>query len=131
MLVATFGSDALAGYTIGIRMIIFALLPSFGMSNAAATLVGQNLGAGKPDRAETSVWRTALFNMAFLGVVGAIFLLFAPLLVSVFTSNPAVVPYAVRCLRIVSVGSKPVRDEPAARNTASDQRSSEDNRVWR
>ena len=103
-IVATFGSDALAGYTIGIRMIIFALLPSFGMSNAAATLVGQNLGAGKPDRAETSVWRTALFNMVFLGGVSVIFLVFAPLLVSAFTSNPAVVPHAVRCLRIVSAG---------------------------
>ena len=103
-IVATFGSDALAGYTIGIRMIIFALLPSFGLSNAAATLVGQNLGAGKPDRAETSVWRTALFDMAFLGGVSLIFLVFAPLLVSAFTSDPAVVPYAVRCLRIVSAG---------------------------
>jgi putative MATE family efflux protein len=103
-IVAAFGSDALAGYTIGIRMIIFALLPSFGMSNAAATLVGQNLGAGKPERAETSVWRTALFNMVFLGGVSVIFLVFAPLLVSAFTSNPAVVPHAVRCLRIVSAG---------------------------
>ena len=103
-IVAAFGSDALAGYTIGIRMIIFALLPSFGLSNAAATLVGQNLGAGKPDRAETSVWRTALFNMVFLGGVSVIFLAFAPLLVSAFTTDPAVVPYAVRCLRIVSAG---------------------------
>jgi putative MATE family efflux protein len=103
-IVAAFGSDALAGYTIGIRMIIFALLPSFGLSNAAATLVGQNLGAGKPERAETSVWRTALFDMVFLGGVSAIFLVFAPRLVSAFTINPAVVPYAVRCLRIVSAG---------------------------
>jgi putative MATE family efflux protein len=103
-IVAAFGSDALAGYTIGIRMIMFALLPSWGLSNAAATLVGQNLGAGKPDRAEASVWRTALFNMFFLGGVSLGFLTFAPVLVSAFTDNPGVIPYAVSCLRIVSAG---------------------------
>ena len=103
-IVAAFGSDALAGYTIGIRMIMFALLPSWGLSNAAATLVGQNLGAGKPERAETSVWRTARLNMFFLGAVSVIFLTFAPVLVSAFTTNPGVVPYAIRCLRIVSSG---------------------------
>jgi Na+-driven multidrug efflux pump len=103
-IVASFGSDALAGYTIGIRLIMFALLPSWGVSNAAATLVGQNLGAGKPDRAETSVWRTAFLNMFFLGGVSIAFLVFAPLLASAFTDNPAVMPYAVGCLRIVSAG---------------------------
>ena len=103
-IIAGFGSNALAGYTIAIRMVIFAMLPSWGLSNAAATLVGQNLGAGKPDRAETSVWRTAFYNMLFLGVVGAFFLIFAPQLVSGFTRDPAVAPYAVRCLRVVSSG---------------------------
>jgi len=103
-IIAAFGSNALAGYTIGIRMIMFALLPSWGMGNAAATLVGQNLGAGKPDRAETSVWRTAFYNMLFLGGVSAVFLTFAPVLVSAFTTDPAVAPYAVACLRIVSSG---------------------------
>ena len=103
-IVAAFGADALAGYTIGIRMIIFAMLPSWGMSNAAATLVGQNLGAGRPERAEVSVWRTALFNMFFLGGISIVFLVFAPLLVSAFTSDPIVAGHAVRCLRIVSAG---------------------------
>jgi putative MATE family efflux protein len=103
-IIAAFGSAPLAGYTIGIRMIIFALLPSWGMSNAAATLVGQNLGAGKPDRAETSVWRTAFYNMLFLAGVGAVFVTFAPLLVSAFTTDPAVAPFAIGCLRIVSSG---------------------------
>jgi putative MATE family efflux protein len=103
-IIAAFGSNALAGYTIGIRLIIFALLPSWGMSNAAATLVGQNLGAGKPDRAETSVWRTAFYNMLVLGAVSVIFLAFAPLLVSAFTTDTGVAPFAVACLRIVSSG---------------------------
>jgi putative MATE family efflux protein len=103
-IVASFGSAALAGYTIAIRLVIFAMLPSWGMANAAATLVGQNLGAGKPDRAEASVWRTATYNAIFFGVVSVLFMITAPVLVTAFTADPAVAPHAVRCLRIVSGG---------------------------
>jgi putative MATE family efflux protein len=99
-----FGSAAVAGNTIGIRIILFALLPSFGVSNAAATLVGQNLGAGKPDRAEAATWKAGLYNTICLGTVGAIFLLLAPQLIQFFTSDPEVARYGVRCLRIVSAG---------------------------
>jgi putative MATE family efflux protein len=99
-----FGSAAVAGNTIGIRIIMFALLPSFGVSNAAATLVGQNLGARRPDRAEAAVWRAGLYNTICLGFVGLIFLLFAPQLIGLFSSDPEVVPYGVRCLRIVAAG---------------------------
>ena len=99
-----FGSAAVAGNTIGIRIILFALLPSFGVSNAAATLVGQNLGANKPDRAEAAAWKAGMYNTICLGTVGAIFLLFAPQIVSLFTMDPEVALYAVRCLRIVSAG---------------------------
>jgi putative MATE family efflux protein len=101
---STFGSDAVAGYTIGIRVIIFALLPSFGMGNAAATMVGQALGASKPERAERAVWLAGFYNMIFLGIVGAVFLLFAPQIISLFTTDTRVAPYGVDCLRIVSAG---------------------------
>ena len=99
-----FGSAAVAGNTIGIRIILFALLPSFGVSNAAATLVGQNLGAGKPDRAEQAAWKAGLYNTVCLSLVGAIFLFFAPQLIAIFTSDPEVAPYGIRCLRIVAAG---------------------------
>jgi putative MATE family efflux protein len=99
-----FGSAAVAGNTIGIRIILFALLPSFGVSNAAATLVGQNLGAGKPDRAEAAAWKAGLYNTMFLGAVGLIFLVFAPFIISFFTKDAEVARYGVRCLRIVSAG---------------------------
>ena len=97
-------TDALAGYVVGIRVIIFALLPSFGMSNAAATMVGQALGARNPDRAERAVWKAGSYNVVFLGVVGLMFILFAGPIIRVFTVNPHVVPYGIDCLRIISCG---------------------------
>jgi len=103
-IVATFGSTALAGYTIAIRLIIFALLPSWGISNAAATMVGQNLGARKPERAERAVWQSAFYNMLFLGSVGVVFLAFAPQIIALFSGDPAVHRYGVAGLRIVSAG---------------------------
>ena len=102
--IASFGSPAMAGYTIGIRTILFALLPSWGLSNAAATMVGQGLGAGKPDRAERAVWTAAFYNMVFLGLVGSFFVVFAPAIVAIYTSDPEVTPYGIACLRIVSCG---------------------------
>src|SRR5881296_3226295 len=104
-IVSMFGSAALAGYTIAIRIVIFAILPSWGLSNAAATLVGQNLGAKQSDRAETSVWRTGFYNMLFLGGVGVFFILFAEPIVRLFTHDPAVVPLGTSCLRILSYGN--------------------------
>jgi MATE family, multidrug efflux pump len=104
-IVSLFGAAAVAGYTIAIRIVIFIILPSWGLSNAAATLVGQNLGAKQPDRAETCVWRTGLYNMLFLGSVGIIFAIFAQPLVRVFTNDPSVAPMAASCLRIVSYGN--------------------------
>jgi putative MATE family efflux protein len=99
-----FGSAALAGYTIAIRIVIFALLPSWGMSNAAATLVGQNLGAKKPDRAQRSVFLAGVYNMAFLGVVGLVFFLFPGSFVGVFTADSAIAPVATEGLRIIAAG---------------------------
>jgi putative MATE family efflux protein len=104
-IVSIFGAAALAGYTIGIRVVIFVILPSWGMSNAAATLVGQNLGAGQPERAEKAVWRTGLYNMAFLGAVGILFIFFAEPVVRLFTHDPEVVRLGAACLRIVSYGN--------------------------
>jgi putative MATE family efflux protein len=103
-ILSMFGSGALAGYTIGIRIILFALLPAFGISNAAATMVGQNLGAGSPDRAERAVWTAAVYNMILLGTVGLVFLLGAPAITWIFSDDPLVQPYAIACLRIVSLG---------------------------
>jgi len=104
-IVSLFGAPAVAGYTIGIRIVIFAVLPSWGLSNAAATLVGQNLGAKEPDRARNAVWRTGLWNMIFLGSVGIIFIVFAPWIIGLFTQDKLVVPIAINCLRIFSCGN--------------------------
>ena len=103
-IMSTFGSPAVAGYTIAIRLIVFAILPAWGMANASATLVGQNLGAGFPDRAEKSVWRTAFLNMLFLGMVTIIFVLFARPLLSLFTQDDEVLRNGILCLKIVSLG---------------------------
>ncbi len=102
--VAGFGSEAIAGYVIGLRVIIFALLPAVGLSNAAATLVGQNLGAEKPERAESSVWKAAFINAAVLGAVSLLFLFFSNGIVGFFTDEPEVVAYGTDCLRIVAYG---------------------------
>lgn len=106
-IIARFGSAAVAGHTIGLRIILFALLPSWGMSNAAATMVGQSLGAGKPERAERAVWRAALYNVCFLGVVGLLFVVFAGPIVNIFThaaAGPEVQQYGEECLRIIACG---------------------------
>jgi putative MATE family efflux protein len=104
-IISVFGSAALAGYTIAIRILIFILMPSWGLSNAAATLVGQNLGARQPERAQISVWRTGFYNMIFLGVIGVFFLIWATPVVRLFTQDPEVVPLAASCLRILSCGN--------------------------
>jgi putative MATE family efflux protein len=104
-LVSVFGSTAVAGYTIAIRMFIFFLLPPWGLCNAAATLVGQNLGAKKPERSEAAVYRTGLFNMTYLGLVSILFFTAAEPLVRIFTDEPDVVRVAVDCLRIMSIGN--------------------------
>jgi len=103
-ILALFGSAALAGYTIAMRVVMFALLPSWGLGNAAATLVGQNLGAGSPERAEQAVWRAARYNLIFLGAVGAALVLFAPAVIRLFTQDAGIVAQGGPCLRIVAAG---------------------------
>jgi Na+-driven multidrug efflux pump len=103
-ILSTFGSQALAGYAIGLRVILFALLPSWGLSNAAATMVGQSLGARDPERAEKAVWLAAFYNLCFLISIGLIFLALAPQIASLFSKDLEVQRYAVSCLRIVALG---------------------------
>jgi putative MATE family efflux protein len=103
-ILASFGSAALAGYTIAIRIATFVLLPSWGMANAAATLVGQNLGAGKPERAEQSVWAAGRYNFVFLGLVSVLFIAMPEPLVRFFTSDTAVIRYGNDALRIIAFG---------------------------
>ena len=103
-IISSFGTDAVAGYTIAIRVILFALLPSWGMANAAATMVGQALGAKDPDRAERAVWRAGFYNMIFLGIVGLIFVVFAPQIIGLYKPDAEVARYGIDCLRIVSYG---------------------------
>jgi putative MATE family efflux protein len=102
-ILSAFGSVALAGYTIAIRIVIFALMPAWGLANAGATLVGQNLGAGKPERAEQAVWIATRFNVMFLGIVGLLFVVFAGPLVQFFTEEPDVLGYGTRALWVMSL----------------------------
>jgi putative MATE family efflux protein len=103
--ISSFGSVAVAGYTIGLRIFIFAVLPSWGMSGAAATMVGQNLGAGKPERAARAVYLTGLYNMAFLGLVASAFVFVPESFAGLFTSDRAELQYAADCLRIIAYGN--------------------------
>ncbi|MDM9632180.1 MATE family efflux transporter [Robiginitalea aurantiaca] len=103
-LMSEFGSEVLAGYTIAIRVIMFSLMPAWGMSNAAATLVGQNLGAQKPDRAERSVWLTGKYNAGFMALVSLVYLIWAPEILTLFSRIPDVVQNGALCLRIVAAG---------------------------
>jgi Na+-driven multidrug efflux pump len=103
-IVSGFGSNALAGYTVAIRIVLFALLPAWGLANAAATMVGQGLGAKKPERAERAVWIAGRLNLYFLGTVGVLFLIAAPLIVRLFGADPDSTAYAVQALRIISAG---------------------------
>lgn len=102
--VALYGSAPIAAYTIALRLIEFVFLPAWGLGNAAATLVGQNLGAGFPERAEKSVWQASRYNVVFMTVTGAVFIFFAPAIVGLFTADEEILRYGVSCLRILGVG---------------------------
>lgn len=103
-IMAEFGSEVLAGYTIAIRVLMFTLMPSWGMSNAAATLVGQNLGAAKPERAEQSVWKTAKYNALFMGAVSVFYLVFAEAIIRIFSKETLIVEYGALSLRVIAAG---------------------------
>lgn len=103
-LLGQISKEVTAGYTIAIRIVIFTIMPSWGMANAAATLVGQNLGAGHPDRAERSAWRAGHFNMIFMATVGVIYLSFAPFFIGLFSQEPAIVEAGSLALRILAGG---------------------------
>ncbi|MGE0811797.1 MAG: MATE family efflux transporter [Vicinamibacterales bacterium] len=103
-ILSAFGSAVVAGNTIGVRLIMFAMLPAWGLANAAATMVGQALGAGKPDRAARAAWLASGYNMAFLGGISVLFYALAPPIVGIFTSAPDVSVHAIECLRTVGLG---------------------------
>jgi putative MATE family efflux protein len=103
-IISIFGSEIVAGYTIAIRIVSFILLPSWGISNAASTLIGQNLGAKKPDRAERAVYITGIVNMILLGAIGLILVSFPEPFIKLFIHEPGVVKSGTECLRIVSIG---------------------------
>lgn len=103
-IMSEFGSEILAGYTIAIRVMMFTFMPSWGMSNAAATLVGQNLGAGKPERAEQSVWKTGKYNAIFMATVSIVYLVFASTILRWFSDEPDVIKYGSLCLQIIAAG---------------------------
>ena len=103
-IMSEFGSEVLAGYTIAIRIMMFTLMPAWGLSNAAATLVGQNLGANQPERAEKSVWKTGKYSAYFMGIVSVIYLVFAPTFLGWFSDNTEVVKNGALCLQIIAAG---------------------------
>jgi putative MATE family efflux protein len=103
-IMSEFGSEVLAGYTIAIRIMMFTFLPAWGMSNAAATLVGQNLGAKQPGRAEQSVWKTGKYSAIFMGVVSVFYVIFAPDIMHLFTQEAEVVRQGALCLRVIASG---------------------------
>ncbi|WP_228851241.1 MATE family efflux transporter [Aegicerativicinus sediminis] len=103
-IMSEFGSEVLAGYTIAIRVLMFTLMPAWGLSNAAATLVGQNLGAEQPTRAERAVWKTGKYNTLFLGLVSLIYFIWSPTIISLFNDQEEVVHYGTLCLRILAAG---------------------------
>ncbi len=103
-IIVNFGSAAFAGYQFAIRIIIFTILPSWGMANAAATLVGQNLGAKQPERAEKSVWTAGFLNMVFLGLISITFYFVSEPVMGFFSSNVEVIRFGTQCLRIVAFG---------------------------
>jgi len=103
-IIARFGDGAIAGYQVAIRIFLFFLLPAWGMSNAAATLVGQNLGAQRPDRAEQSVWTAAKYNSIFMVLVSLLFIFGSEVIVTFMNKDAEVVAYAVQALRIISLG---------------------------
>lgn len=103
-IMSEFGSEVLAGYTIAIRVMMFTLMPAWGMSNAAATLVGQNLGAKQPERAETSVWVTGKYSAIFMLLVSIVYLLFSPQIIGLFTSEDEVIKNGSLCLRVIAAG---------------------------
>ena len=103
-IMSEFGSEVLAGYTISIRIMMFTMMPAWGMSNAAATLVGQNLGAKKPDRAETSVWKTGKYNAWFMLIVSVFYFAFAEAIVGWFSPQPEVIKYGALSLQIITAG---------------------------
>ena len=103
-IISEFGSEAIAGYTIAIRVIVFALLPSWGISNAAATLVGQNLGANQHHRAEKSVWAVGKVNLWLMGIISIVLILFPSAFIRLFIDEPEVIKSGMMSLRIISIG---------------------------
>jgi len=103
-IMSEFGSEVLAGYTIAIRVMMFTLMPAWGMSNAAATLVGQNLGAKQPERAESSVWVTGKYSAIFMLLVSIVYLVFSPQIIALFTTETEVIKYGSLCLRVIATG---------------------------
>ena len=103
-IVALYGSAAIAAYTIALRIIEFVFLPAWGLGNAAATLVGQNLGAGQPKRAEQSAWRAARFNTIFMTGLGLLSVVAAPAIANLFSDDPDVLRYGANCIRILGIG---------------------------